>query len=259
MHGTITERLQVQRKRLADAARSAGRDPDDVTLIAVSKKQPVEAIREAYAAGQRDFGENYVQELVAKAEELATYADIRWHMIGHLQSNKARFVAGLVHRVHTVSSEKLARELEVRVAQRRRTEAQSPHAVRLRENADPSKAISTMPPMSLFPLNVLIEVNVSGEPSKSGCTPEQLPQVLDAIAEQSSIHATGLMTMPPAVDDARDARPYFDRLFELREKWGGASRLPEMSMGMSHDAEEAVAAGATYVRIGSAIFGPRST
>lgn len=242
MSESISDRLQTQKKRLIDAAHRAGRDPEDVTLIAVSKKQSVDAIREAYAAGQRDFGENYVQELVAKAQELAALSDIRWHMIGHLQSNKARLVAGLVHRVHTVSSVKLALELGLRA-----------------ERASLGHSTLTHSPRGPSPLRVLIEVNVSGEASKSGCTPEEVPKILEAAASQPSIRVTGLMTMPPASEDAREARPYFDCLRELREKWGGPTRLPELSMGMSHDAEEAVAAGATYVRIGSAIFGWRST
>lgn len=242
MSDTIADRLKAQRKRLADAARGAGRDPDEIILIAVSKKQSVEALREAYAAGQRDFGENYVQELLGKAQELAAFSDIRWHMIGHLQSNKARLIAGLVHRVHSVSSVKLALELGLRA-----------------ERASLDGSLLSHSPLSHSPLRVLIEVNLSGEASKSGCAPEDVPKILEAAQGQQFLQVTGLMTMPPASEDAREARPYFDRLHELRESCGGAAQLPELSMGMSHDAEEAVAAGATYVRIGSAIFGSRST
>jgi PLP dependent protein len=221
----IAERLREQKARLERAASQAGRDPSQIKLVAVSKKHDVEAIRAAYSAGQRDFGENYVQELIKKAEELSQYADIRWHLIGHLQSNKARFVANLVHCIQTVDSAKLAQELGGRV-----------------------KGTA---------LAVLIEVNVSGELSKSGCSPAELLQVIESVEAQSGLALRGLMTMPPYDPDPERARPYFERLFELREKLGGEARLAELSMGMSHDLEVAVRAGATIVRVGSAIFGER--
>ena len=250
---TIASRLLHQRERIAQAASRAGRDEKDVHLIAVSKKQSVQAIREAYEAGQRDFGENYVQELVAKAEELKDLRELRWHMIGHLQTNKCRFVAGLVERIHTITSVKLATELGRRVAQRRRTVAASPHGARLSFESGEMSA----PPVSTLPLGVLVEVNVSREESKDGCAPEELEGVLKAIDEQPLLFVTGLMTVAPACENAEDSRPSFEALARLRDQYGGTSRLPELSMGMSHDAEVAVSAGATCVRIGSAIFGAR--
>lgn len=249
----IAQRLESQRRRIAHAAESCGRSPDSVVLIAVSKKHPPSAIEAAYSAGQRDFGENYVQELVAKAEQLAHLPEIRWHMIGHLQSNKARFVAPLVERVHTISSAKLARELGARVAQRKRTVAASPDGTRARASGIEQE----LPPSSVLPLGVLVEVNVSGEESKSGCSPRELQQVLSAVDAQPYLRLCGLMTMPPASKDPGEARPYFDQLTALQEIHGGRGRLPELSMGMSGDAEVAIVAGATHVRIGTAIFGSR--
>jgi pyridoxal phosphate enzyme (YggS family) len=248
---SIARRLSEQKERIAEAARRAGRPPESVRLIAVSKKQSTQAIRSAYEAGQRDFGENYVQELVQKAEELHDFGDIRWHLIGHLQSNKARFVARLVECVHTVSSVKLATELGKRVAQRSRTVVDSPVGERGRPR--------DLPPGSSLPMTVLVEVNVGGEENKSGCHPRDVAQVLAAIDDQPFLTARGLMTVPPTTEDPQDARPYFEQLASLRDLNGGATRLPELSMGMSHDVEEAIAAGATYVRIGTAIFGPRPT
>jgi hypothetical protein len=239
---------------LKEAALAAGRDPSDVTLVAVSKRHPASSIRTAYEAGQRDFGENYVQELVAKAEELADLPDIVWHHIGHLQSNKARFVANLVDYVHTVSSVKLVKELARRVGQRGRTVAASPGAARLRGLA----SVGDSPPTSHLPLSVLVEVKLSDEESKSGCSPDELGAILDAIDEAPLLVAKGLMTMPPA-GEPEQARLYFRRLRELREEHGGVARLPALSMGMSADAEVAVAEGATFVRIGTAIFGQRPT
>lgn len=250
----VSLRLQVQQERLKLAAERAGRDPADVTLIAVSKKQSAAKIRAAYDAGQRDFGENYVQELCAKAEELRDLSGIRWHFIGHLQSNKARFVTGLVDRIHTVSSVKLAEELGRRMAQKNRTVAASPIGVRARAEAGIAS-----PPGSTLPLGVLVEVNVGGEESKSGCTPREVESVLAAIDAQPYLVARGLMTIPPVTEGSDEARPYFDQLVALRDLNGGVARLPELSIGMSHDADVAVAAGATFVRIGTAIFGPRES
>ncbi|HXS16120.1 MAG TPA: YggS family pyridoxal phosphate-dependent enzyme [Polyangiaceae bacterium] len=233
----ITERLAEQRARLAQAARSVGRDPAAIKLIAVSKRHSLDAIRQAYAAGQRDFGENYVQELAEKAEQLRDLPDIAWHMIGHLQSNKARLVAPLAFAVHTVSSLSLAAELGKRARAR---------------VADAHRQVPSAP------IITLVEVNVSGESSKSGCTPAELPRVLQAIEAEEGLKLAGLMTMPPFDDDAERARPYFEQLCALREQYGGQARLPELSMGMSHDMPVAVACGATMVRIGTAIFGERS-
>jgi pyridoxal phosphate enzyme (YggS family) len=224
----IAENLEKVRERIAAAEREFAR-AGQVRLIAVSKLKPAEAVREAYAAGQRDFGENYVQELAQKAAELADLPGIVWHFIGHLQRNKAKAVCGVAGAVHTVDSVRLAEELGKR-------------------------ALGGV----TRPLPVLVEVNVGGEEQKSGCDPAELADVLVAIEAQPSLRLAGLMTVPPAMDDPRAARPFFDTLAMLRQDHGGAPRLPELSMGMSHDLEAAVAAGATFVRVGTAIFGERS-
>ena len=231
----IPEALDRAHARLAAAVASSGRTPGSVRLVAVSKFQPASAIREAYAAGQRDFGENYVQELQQKAAELADLSAVRWHMIGHLQRNKARVVASLATLVHTVHSAELARELDKRAAQRSQ----------LRADATDAR------------LSALVEVNVAGEAQKSGCSPEALPEVLNALEQAQHLRLAGLMCVPPLTEDPNGARPFFDALVRLRERHGGAQRLPELSMGMTSDLEHAVAAGATIVRVGTAIFGER--
>lgn len=213
----IAERLEAVRNRI----RATGRE---VQLIAVSKTHPPEAIRAAYAAGQRDFGENYVQELIEKAEVLKDLEDITWHMIGHLQRNKVRQVVKHVSVVHTIDSRKLVEELGKRVERI---------------------------------LRVLVEINISGEASKSGCRPGELDILLDAIEAQPKLQLAGLMTVPPHTEDPSGARPFFDELVKLRDANGGVERLPELSMGMTHDLEHAIAAGATMVRVGTAIFGAR--
>lgn len=224
----MAQRFAEQRARIERAARDAGRDPASVRLIAVSKTHPAAALRVAYELGQRDFGENYVQELLTKAEALADLPDLRFHLIGHLQRNKARLVAGLVSAVHTVDSVRLAQELGKRAAGR-----------------------------PAGPLPVLVEVNVGGEQAKSGCSSEELASLLAAIDAEPALQLRGLMTVPPYTEDAADSRPFFEQLRSLRDRHGGSERLPELSMGMSHDAEVAIAAGATWVRIGTALFGPR--
>ena len=213
--------------RIARAASACGRAPEAVKLIAVSKKKPAEAIREAYDAGQRAFGESYAQELAEKAVALADLTDLEWHFIGHLQTNKAKLVARAAHVVHTVGSEALARELGKRAASAGRS-----------------------------PLPVLIEVNVSGEAQKHGVAPSEIAEVMDAVRAQPALVLRGLMTMPPA-GDAEVARGVFETLASLRSLHGGAAALPELSMGMSGDLEVAVASGATFVRVGTAIFGAR--
>lgn len=235
----LAERLEQVRHRIAAAARAAGREPDAVRLIAVSKRMPAEAIRLAYAAGQRDFGENYVQELQAKATALADLADLRLHHIGHLQRNKARQVVQHASSVQSVDSAGLAEELGKRAAA-----CPVPAARRLAE-ADAGRLV------------VLVEVNVGGEDQKSGCAPEELTGVLAAVEAQPALALRGLMTVPPYTDDPAESRPYFDALARLRAEHGGPARLPELSMGMTHDLEHAVAAGATQVRVGTAIFGLR--
>jgi pyridoxal phosphate enzyme (YggS family) len=222
---SVAEGLTRVQDRIAAAVRAAARDRDQasVRLVAVSKTKPAEAIREAYAAGQRDFGENYAQELAEKAEALADLADLRWHFIGHLQSNKAKLVAPRAHLVHTVDSVSLARELAKRAQGRE--------------------------------LAVLVEVNVGGEAQKHGVAPGELGPLLDGIRAVPGLVLRGFMTMPP--HDLAEAKLAFDGLVALRDQHGGAARLPELSMGMSDDLEVAIACGATLVRVGTAIFGSR--
>jgi PLP dependent protein len=228
---SIASALDEVRARIHAAAAASGRDAATVRLIAVSKTQPAEAVREAYAAGQRDFGENYVQELLQKAEALRDLPELRWHLIGHLQRNKAKQIAPLVRLVHTVDSIDLARELakrfEVAVTDRR--------------------------------LEVLVEVSIAGEQQKHGVAPEELAELCAGIEALPVLSLRGLMCVPPFTDEPVGARPFFDRLLALRERHGGAPRLPELSMGMTHDLEHAVAAGATLVRVGTAIFGARAS
>jgi PLP dependent protein len=223
----IAERLAEVRRGIDEAVRAAGRAPGSVRLVAVSKKKPAEAIRAAYAAGQRDFGENYVQELVEKAEALADLKEIRWHAIGPIQRNKAKLVVRVARMVHTVDREDLAAELEKRAAAAGVT------------------------------IDALVEVNVSGEASKAGCPPSALGALLDTIRRSPHLRASGLMTLPPADEDPGAARPVFAALRALRDQHGGATALPELSMGMTHDYPIAVAEGATMVRVGTAIFGAR--
>ena len=222
----VAEGLARVRDRIERAATAVGRDPAEVRLIAVSKTKPASAIREAYAAGQRDFGENYAQELAQKAEELGELTELRWHFIGHLQTNKARFVVRVAHMVHTVDGPSLARELGKRTAKEGRE-----------------------------PLPVLVEVNVGGEPQKHGATAIDLKDVLASVDAEPSLVVRGLMTMPP--NDLESARRAFEALRSLRALHGGPKRLPELSMGMSADLEIAVACGATLIRVGTAIFGGR--
>jgi pyridoxal phosphate enzyme (YggS family) len=214
----LRSRLEQVQARIAAAARRAGRDPASVRLIAVSKLQPAEAIRAAYELGQRDFGENYAQELRDKMELLADLPDIRWHAIGPLQSNKARYVAGRAL-VHTLDRPELARALLAR------------HR----------------------PMRCLVAVNVAEEAQKSGVTPEALPSLLEEL-RLPDLELAGLMCIPPHGEEPEDARSWFRMLRELRDRHlpGG-----ELSMGMSEDLEVAIEEGATLVRVGTAIFGER--
>jgi pyridoxal phosphate enzyme (YggS family) len=225
-HGSTADRLAEVRARIDRAAIAAGRDPAAVRLVAVSKTRGPDDVRAAHAAGQRAFGENYAQELATKAEALADLAGIEWHFIGHLQTNKAKVVAKYAHAAHTVDSVALARELGKRVAREGRR------------------------------LPVLIEVNVANEPQKAGASASEIEEVMREVRAHDSLALRGLMTMPPA-DDLEAARRCFETLVSLRNLHGGAATLPELSMGMSHDFELAIACGATLVRVGTAIFGPR--
>jgi pyridoxal phosphate enzyme (YggS family) len=231
----IAARLAAIRTRVNDAAERAGR-PSGVLLVAVSKTQPASALREAYAAGQRHFGENYVQELAQKAEELSDLEGIRFHLVGHLQRNKARHVVRLAQAVHSVDGLALAEELGKRAA-----------GVEIPEDRRAFGGDARLP--------VLCEVNIAGETQKGGVAPESLGELLAAIERQPSLRLAGLMAVPPL---GVDATPHFEALVELRDAHGGRARLPELSMGMTADFEQAIAVGATVVRVGSAIFGERA-
>ncbi len=216
----LIKRLEQVQERIAKAAAKAKRDPETVTLIAVTKKFTQGLIREAYLLGLRDFGENYVQEFAQKYPELDDLIDARFHLIGNLQSNKAKKASEVFSVIHTLDDPKLARRL-----------------------ADTG-----------VPLEILLEVKLSGEEAKSGVAPEDVPFLIDAVRQFPTLKLTGLMTMPPWSEDAELSRPYFARLRELAYK----HRLGKLSMGMSHDLEVAIEEGATYVRVGTALFGPRT-
>jgi pyridoxal phosphate enzyme (YggS family) len=224
---SIAERLHEVRRHIDEAARRAGRDPSQVRLVAVSKLQPPEAIREAYAAGQRLFGENYVQELVAKAADLVDLPDLRWHFIGHLQRNKVKHVIDRVRVIESLDSERLLAEVDARAA------------------------------AAGVELDVLVQVHIGEEETKSGCAPGDLGALLARADASRRVRLRGLMVLPPYELDPDEARPYFEALRGLRDAHGGSARLPELSMGMSHDFEVAIEEGATIVRVGTAIFGPR--
>jgi len=231
---SIADNIAAVRERMETAARRAGRSPADIALMAVTKTFPPDAIRGAFAAGLRLFGENRVQEFAAKAGSLADLAGAEWHMIGHLQTNKAAKAAELFHAVDSVDSTKLAEKFNA--------------AARARGKKLP----------------VLIEINVGGEAAKSGVAPgsRELEELLHAAPRFEATEFRGLMTVPPFTDDPEDARPYFRRLRELRDAIA-ARQLPAvcmdvLSMGMSHDFEVAIAEGSTCVRVGTAIFGERA-
>ena len=225
----ISANLQAVHARIAAAARAAGRDEKDISLLAVSKTWPAGHVRDAAAAGQRAFGENYVQEGVAKVAELAPLG-LEWHFIGPLQSNKTRPVAEHFDWVHSIERMKIAERL------------------------------SEQRPAGVPPLNVCLQVNVSGEASKSGCAPAEAVALAKAIAALPNLRLRGLMCIPEPVEDVEAQRQPFRQLRELYEQLR-ADGLPldTLSMGMSHDLEAAIAEGATLVRIGTAIFGARET
>lgn len=222
---TIQERFSGVRDRIAKAARRAGRNPGEVELVAVSKKQSAELIREAVDAGQLLFGENRVQEAMVKIPSLP--GSLRWHLVGHLQSNKIRKALPLFELIHSVDSAELAGDID-RIAGE----------------------------MGLFP-RVLLEVNVSGEGSKHGFRPEQLERDLETLLALPRLQVEGFMTMAPLAPEAEAARPFFAGLRELRDRMAERAGIPFgiLSMGMSGDFEVAVEEGATLVRVGSAIFG----
>jgi PLP dependent protein len=223
----IAANLIEIRERIARAAERAGRAVDEVTLVAVSKRHPEAAIREAYAAGQRHFGENYAQELRDKAESLADFEGIRWHFIGHLQRNKAKYVVPPGAMVETVDTVSLAEALDQQAARCGRT------------------------------IQCLVQVNVGEEEQKSGAATDDVELVLQAVEACAHLTLAGLMTIPPWDLDPEETRVHFKALKALQSACGGPGRLPHLSMGMSHDFEEAVEEGATLVRVGTAIFGQR--
>jgi pyridoxal phosphate enzyme (YggS family) len=230
---SIAANVSSVRDRIAFAARAAGRNAGDIALMAVTKTQPPERIREAYNAGQRLFGENRVQDFALKAGALQDLPAAQWHMIGHLQTNKAAKAVELFRAVDSIDSLKLAERL----------------------NAAASKLGRK--------LEVLIEINVGGEAAKSGVAPDSaaLEELLLAAPRLEALVFCGLMTVPPFTDDPQGARPYFRKLRELRDTIA-ARKLPaismdQLSMGMSHDFEVAIEGGSTCVRVGTAIFGER--
>ncbi len=240
---SVAENLEHVKQRIRQAAEACQRSPESIRLIAVSKRQPAAAIREAFAAGQRDFGENYVQELQQKAEELADLAGLRWHMIGHLQRNKAKHVVQVASAVHAVDSVELAFELDKRAKD-------FPVA--------PSRRLTISGRALDARLPVLIEVNVGAEEQKSGCEVSALGPIIEGVGACAHLQLVGLMTVPPFTDEPADCKPYFEQLALAQARHGGPARLPELSMGMTLDLEYAVAAGATMVRVGTAIFGERA-
>ncbi|HEK0909243.1 TPA: YggS family pyridoxal phosphate-dependent enzyme [Pseudomonas putida] len=221
---TLADNLRAISERIDNAARAAGRDTASVHLLAVSKTKPATAIREIHAAGVRDVGENYLQEALAKQDELRDLPLI-WHFIGPIQSNKTKAIAEHFDWVHSVDRLKIAQRL------------------------------SEQRPSGLPALNVCLQVNVSGEDSKSGCTPADLPALAQAVAELPNLRLRGLMAIPEPSDDRATQEAAFARLRQLQEKLGLG--LDTLSMGMSHDLEAAIAQGATWVRIGTALFGAR--
>jgi len=226
----ISDNLHAIQARISRACAACGRDPASVRLVAVSKLHPAGMVAEAAAAGQQLFGENYVQELCEKAGQLAQ--PVTWHMIGHLQSNKVKYLPGIVSMIHTVDRLSLAEEISRQWQQKLGS-----------------------------PCDILVQVNVSGEASKSGTTSAAALELVRQIAALPFVRVKGLMTMPPFFDDPHAARPYFSELRRLAEQIAACDisgvTMRELSMGMSGDFEAAIAEGATLVRVGTAIFGER--
>jgi PLP dependent protein len=226
----IVARLAEVRARIARAADRCGRRPGDVRLVAVSKTHPADAVRAAAAAGQAEFGENRVQEALAKIGETSGLP-VRWHLVGHLQSNKAKKAAAAFACIHSIDGPELLGEIERAAFEQ-----------------------GTAP-------ELLVQVDLAGEATKHGATPGQVPAIFEAAGACRAARLVGLMLLPPFVEDPEAARPWFRRLRELRDGWlndgVAAGMLRELSMGMSHDFEVAIEEGATIVRVGTAIFGAR--
>ena len=223
----ILHNLQIIGSEITQSCESANRQSEDVQLLAVSKRHSAHAIREAYAAGQRAFGENYVQEMIEKSQQLAEL-DIEWHFIGPLQSNKTKDVAMTASWVHTVDRLKIARRL------------------------------SEQRPTDLSPLNICLQVNVNQEASKSGATLEEINELVEAVAKLPNLKLRGLMAIPESTQDVKKQRANFALLASAQAALNDAGySLDTLSMGMSGDMDAAIAEGATIVRIGTAIFGSR--
>ncbi len=222
---TLADNLSAISARIASAAQAVGRDPASVQLLAVSKTKPASAIREIHAAGVRDFGENYLQEALTKQQALSDLPLI-WHFIGPIQSNKTKAIAEHFDWVHSVDRLKIAQRL------------------------------SEQRPAGLAPLNICLQVNVSGEDSKSGCTPADLPALAKAVAALPNLRLRGLMAIPEPTEDRATQEAAFASLRNLLEQQHLG--LDTLSMGMSHDLEAAITQGATWVRIGTALFGARA-
>lgn len=232
---TIQEAHARVRERVDRAAQRAGRRGQDVTVVAVTKRHPADLIDAAWAAGIRHVGENYVQELTGKLDAVAHAGQLTWHFIGHLQRNKVKDVVGRAALLHAIDSLRLAREVEK-------------HAARLADAGQLPGGVQ----------RVLVAVNLGGEEQKSGVAAADAGALVGAIAELPHVHCAGLMTMPPFAREPGENRRYFRELAALRESLATPSLpLPELSMGTSGDFEDAVAEGATMVRVGSTIFGPR--
>ncbi|MBI1391015.1 MAG: YggS family pyridoxal phosphate-dependent enzyme [bacterium] len=226
----IAQNLELIRKKMQSAADRAGRSVDEILLIAVSKRFPEEAVREAFRAGQTRFGENRVQEAEQKIPALADLP-LEWHFIGHLQTNKVKKIIPLVHLIHGVDNPRLVAALQQEAEKR------------------PG------------PVNILLQVNVGGEEQKSGVDESDFESLLSALSEAPNLSCRGLMTVPPYEDDPERVRPYFRRLRELGERYRSDFLAPEarleLSMGMSHDFHVAIEEGATMIRVGTSIFGER--
>jgi len=232
-YGDLRQRLDALRERIDECGRRSGRSADEITLVAVSKTHPADSVREAIAAGVADFGENRVQEAEGKIPEVGR-DKARWHLIGHLQSNKARRAVELFDVIHSLDSVALARRLDRMCIDLDRQE-----------------------------LPVLIQVDLGHEPTKTGAVEKELPEIIEAVRESEHLSLIGLMTLPPFFDEAEKARPFFRRLREMRDEIRKQGAFDdgrgELSMGMTHDYEVAIEEGATMLRIGTAIFGERTS
>lgn len=233
MSEDICQNLEKVEERIAQACANAGRNPDEITLVAVSKMKPVEDIREAFGCGQIHFGENRAQELQDKMEDYRE-EQIQWHMVGNLQTNKIKYMVERVNWIHSIEKKKYLREIEKRASRIDRV------------------------------INTLVQINISGEDQKSGCQADDLPEILDYAQGLEHVRIRGLMGMATFVDpeDVEKVRPEFRKLREIRDnhrKWeSGNVSLDELSMGMTNDMEIAIQEGSTMVRVGRAIFGERN-